>query len=149
MTNEEKATKYKAQRKEFYRAYGQFALEFQIMCEEILCCVIAIIKVGPTNGDAANTKLVSLTGGLLIKKFEDLYCTFYKSNELQIAHLKPLFEFLHALNLKRNDIIHGTWQIGFWEIDQIDFDWMIGFKHTSSKNGVVTKLLNYSSVTIT
>lgn len=137
--------KYNLQTNDLYRAYGQFAIDFEQMCRNMKLCIIFIMhNRGLTNQELTRVLLADQTAAPLISKLRAFIAIFYKNNPEEINHVEPLFKFCLSINEKRNEIIHGNWFIGWTSSEQTEFDTANGMKDKITKKGVELKKYDFT-----
>jgi hypothetical protein len=132
---------------ELYKAYGKFAIEFEQMCLAIRTCIIFTMhKNGLTEQTFIRILLADQTAHPLIAKLRSFVAVLYKENPQAIKHLDPLFKAAISINESRNEIIHGTWYVGWANGSMAEFDVANSMKDKLSKNGIELNALSYNSV---
>ena len=91
----------------------------------------------------ARILLADQTAYPLIAKLRSIVTVFYNDKPEVIVHLKPLFKFCLNINEQRNDIIHGTWFVGWGEQNQEEFNIASGRKDKITAKGVDLNILSY------
>ncbi len=142
----ERKDKLDNQTNDLYRAYGHFIVEFEQMCQSIRFCIIFIMDInGLKEQEFTQVLLADLTAAPLITKLRALISIIYKNDLAQIKHTEPLFKFCISINEQRNEIVHGTWSIGWASQEQKEFDIALGRKAKATKRGLEVKSYSYTA----
>ncbi|MFN3343149.1 MAG: hypothetical protein ACK40M_10660 [Flavobacteriales bacterium] len=145
MNDIERLKKYKLQTNKLYSAYGKFAVEFEQMCESIRHCLIFTLhSSGLKEQKFARILLADQTASPLISKLTAFVAEVYSKEPDKVKYLQPLFKFCIDINEKRNEIIHGTWYIGWASAEQTDFSRANGAKDKITKKGIRNDGLDFS-----
>lgn len=129
--------KYKDQTNDLYRAYGYFAIEFEVLCHNIKECIIfSLHSNGLQNQEFIRILLADQTAGPLISKLTGFIAIVYRDSKSEFDYLAPLFKFCKDINEKRNEIIHATWHIGWASDEQTEFNIASWSKDKITKEGI-------------
>jgi hypothetical protein len=142
---ESRQDKFKRETAELYQAYGKFAIEFEQMCNSMrICLIFAMHAHGLTEQRLIRIMLADLTADPLIKRLRATVGILYEKRPEDIKYLTPLFKFCIDINEKRNEIIHGTWYIGWTSAEQNEFNTASGMKEKLTKDGLRLDSYNYN-----
>lgn len=137
--------KFDSQTNELYRSYGRFAVEFEQMCRSLKSCIIFAFQIkGLSEQEFIRVLLADQTAAPLITKLRAIISIFYRDKPSEITHTDPLFKFCFLINEQRNEIIHGTWYIGWASVGQTEFDIASGMKDKVTKKGVEMNSYSYT-----
>jgi hypothetical protein len=144
MNEEERHKKFKDQTGELYRAYGEFALKFEHVCYAVHTALVFMLHMeGLKNQQVANVLLVGLTADPLRSMFAALVAETQKLDNQEKKIIDSVLKRFQALTEKRNDVIHGTWFIGWANPSDTDFSVASGLKHHRSNKGASVKSFNF------
>jgi hypothetical protein len=144
--NPERKEKYDTQTNELYRAYGRFAVEFEQMCRSLKEGIMFTLTTdGLKNQDLVRVLLADQTASPLIAKFKAFVSIVYKDNLAEAKCVDKIFKACISINEQRNEIIHGTWFIGWANEEQTEFNVADGMKDKITKNGVEQIPLSHSA----
>lgn len=139
MANETRQTKMKRQIDELYRAYGEFAVQFEHLIDGTRMAIADILQhEGLHNQQVANIILADLTAAPLRNLFGSLVGETKNLDKNDRRIFDNVLKRMQALTERRNEIIHGTWYIGWTSEVDDDFSIASGVKlHKSNKGGAV------------
>lgn len=145
MTEEQRQQKLKEQSNAQYAAYGEFAVKFEHVCQAVhTAMVFMLLKEGLRNQQVAHVLLANLTADPLRTLFAALIAETQQLTSQEKKIIDSLLKRFQSLTEKRNDIIHGTWFIGWASTDATDFSTISGFKHHRSSKGASAKSFKYT-----
>jgi hypothetical protein len=143
----DKKERLENQTSQLYQSYGKFAVEFEQMCMNIRTCITFAMHIrGLKDQELIRILLVDHTASPLISKLRSIIAILYKDEPDSIKHIDPLFKFCININERRNEIIHGSWFIGWGSTEQEDFHVATGLKDKITKKGVELNVLSYENV---
>ncbi|MGY2211745.1 hypothetical protein [Pseudomonas pergaminensis] len=146
MTEEQRMQKLKEQSKEIYAAYGEFAVKFEHVCHAVHTAMIFMLHgEGLRNQQVANVLLSGLTADPLRTIFAALVAETQELNPEDKNIISRVLKRFQKLTESRNDIIHGTWFVGYATVDATDFSRVSGLKHHRSKDGASAKSFDFSA----
>ncbi|MCG6154026.1 hypothetical protein [Leptospira bandrabouensis] len=133
-----KEEKLEQQTKDLYRAIGRFSVEFEHLCWNIKNSIVFLMQdnKNPQSQKYLRVLLADQTAYPLITKLKSISSIRLKDYQEELLLLDPLFKFCIKINETRNDIIHGTWFIGWVSEEQTEFDIAIGIKEKNIKSGI-------------
>lgn len=143
--DKEKQEKFDLQTNDLYRAYGRFAVNFEHMCSSIRTCILFAFQL--QKQELLRVLLADQTADPLIKKLRAIISIIFRKKAEEIKHIDPLFKFCISIIEKRNEIIHGTWFIGWASSEQTEFDSANGKKDKIKSEGVKTYSFYYKAET--
>jgi hypothetical protein len=140
---EERAKRLHDQSKDLYALLGEFVAKFQIICMELHAGIL--FMAGLRNESVMRAALADMTAQPLLNTYRSIASDVYKLKESQSEILLNVVNRVQALITKRNEILHGTWFIGWADTHETDFSSAGGLKARHTKDGVRQKLLGISS----
>jgi len=144
LTPEERAKKRETETTALYASLGEFVAKFELTVFSIRQLLMFVVTSHGAPQSLVTPAYAELTASPLraamlstcakaIDMRED-----YDDREREIANqiLCAICARFGKLTEARNDIVHGTWFIGWASEDQTDFTQASGFKPKNTKNGV-------------
>ena len=136
----------KSQSDDLYRAYGRFAVQFEHICHATHNAITFLLhKEGLRNQQVANIFLAGMTADPLRTLFVSLVGEVKSLNKAEQQIFDNVINRFQKLTEKRNDIIHGTWFIGWANEQDTEFSNAAGFKHHRNKDGATVKAFDFSA----
>lgn len=130
---------------DLYREIGRFVVQFEHMCFELRAGItFTLQKFGLKNQQLAHILTSELTAEPLRTLLQSLLSEIEEFDDSDRKIFKAIFKKAQDLIKSRNDIIHGTWFIGWASEDQTDFRIANGHKLQRKASGLAVKELNYS-----
>jgi len=143
MNEEERQQQFKDQTGELYRAYGEFAVKFEHVCHAVHTAMVFMLHMeGLKNQQVAHVLLAGLTADPLRSMFAALVAETQQLDNQEKKIIDSVLKRFQGLTEKRNDVIHGTWFIGWANPSDIDFSVAPGFKHRRSNKGASVEPFN-------
>jgi len=132
---------YKNQTKELYASLGKFMVKFELVCHNMRVAITFILdNSGLKNQQVANIILTGQTAEPLKSILRSLIGETVQLNENEQKVIKNIFGRIQQLIENRNNIVHGTWFIGWSNDAMTDFSEASGFKLYKNKDGSATKI---------
>jgi hypothetical protein len=131
-----------AQTSELYRSIGEFVVKFERVCYSLTMGIMAMLeRSGLRDQQISNVFLAGLTAEPIRTLFESLAAQTDWLKTEERGRLKTLLLRFQKLTSERNDVVHGTWLIDFYNYASHaqDFSTAFGMKLHKNKNGVATK----------
>lgn len=131
---ESREQRYERQTKEQYAAIGKFVVKFELVCFYLRSTMSNFLQSsGLKKQELARIVFGhrSMTADALREVYMAMTVELYGDNVV----LKDFRSRFQRLTEKRNDIVHGTWFVGWASEDQEDFSAIRGFKDSISKSG--------------
>lgn len=145
MNEDERQKKLKEQSDELYRSYGEFSVKFEHVCHAIHTAMVFMLQMdGLKNQQVAQVLLAGHTADPLRSLFSALVAETQRLDQTDKKILDSVLKRFQALTERRNDIIHGTWFIGWASATDTDFSVASGHKHHRSNKGASSKTFSYS-----
>ncbi len=127
---------------EIHRSMGEFSVTFEQVCHALQTGIVFILdRAGLTNQKISQILLSGITAEPLRALFEALVAETTEFNEKEKLILRNALKRFQELTSARNDIIHGTWFIGWGNESTTDFSSASGMKFHKNKTGAVIKNL--------
>lgn len=146
MNEEERQQKFKVQTGELYRAYGEFAVKFEHVCHAVHTAMVFMLHMeGLKNQQVAHVLLAGLTADPLRSMFAALVAETQQLDNQEKKIIDSVLKRFQSLTEKRNDVIHGTWFIGWANPSDIDFSVASGLKHHRSNKGASARSFNFGA----
>jgi hypothetical protein len=133
----ERAKKYQTQTQELYALLGKFTAKFELFCLAMKTGIIFLAHLqGLKNPKLMQAITAELTASQLLKAYQSIAIDMPGLTRAGKGILSKIHKRAMALIEKRNDIIHGTWFIGWASPHDVDFSSCAGFKFKNFKQGV-------------
>ena len=133
------------QPKDLYAALGQFVVAFELLIHEIRSNLLRTVCEPGTMVNLVQPAYADLTADPLARIYLATMSQAIEQSKMAIEDKlegKKILANIHTrirnLITERNEIVHGTWFIGF------DFDVTTGFKQTNTKDGTTYKNIERS-----
>lgn len=145
MSPEERQQRHDEQTKEIYAGLGEFVASFELMVFWGLRT--PLIQLWSNNSrelqQLVQPAVADLTADPILKIYQATYSTAIQQSRLIPEEkaegeriLVDVCKDVRELIQTRNEIIHGTWFIGWASSEDTDFSVASGVKPTNTKNGV-------------
>jgi len=142
--DEDTSKKYEDQTEDLYAALGKFAVEFEHVCNYLRLIIMAILsKEGLDNEKVMQILLADQTAEPLRALMMSLIAETHKLSETDQNIVNKITNRVQKLTKKRNDVLHGTWFIGWASTGDEDFTNAAGVKFKKDKKGDATKSINW------
>ena len=143
--DEEAKRKFDEQTEDLYAALGRFAVEFEHVCNYLRSIIMTILsKEGLGNQQVMQILLSDLTAEPLRSLVGSLIPETQQLSETDRKIVSKILNSVQDLAKNRNDVLHGTWFIGWASIGDTEFKNAPGIKYKKDKNGVATKTFNWT-----
>ena len=142
--DEDTTKRYKEQTEDLYAALGRFAVEFEHVCYYLRLIIMAILsKEGLSNEKVMHILLSDQTAEPLRALMMSLISETHKLSEIDKKIVNKIACRVQELTKKRNDVLHGTWFIGWAHDGDEDFTNAPGVKFKKNKKGAATMNINW------
>lgn len=132
--------KYENQTKEIYRAIGQFAVKFEEMCYAMRNTILYIFQNdGLKTQSLAQGMMAYHPAKLLADVFVAMVVEVRKDNQDDMEIIRKVKSQLEKFIVKRNDVIHSMWFVGWASLEQDDFSTATSATHKRTIRGVEFK----------
>lgn len=132
--------KYDEQTEDLYAAIGRFAVEFEHVCHRMRVIIMTILgKEGLANDKVMQILLSEQTAEPLRGVVVSLIYETQTLSDTDRKIVHKILKEIQDLTKLRNDVIHGTWFIGWVSSDDTEFTDALGIKFKKDKDGVATK----------
>jgi hypothetical protein len=139
----DRQAKYETQTAQLYAGLGEFVAQF----EQLIFAMRYILPMAFGGGRETNGLIApayaELTADPLRRVFGSTMAiaidqSALSAEEKAVGHtvLRSITKRIQTLTEKRNEIVHGTWFIGWASAEQSDFSTASGFKPKNTKEGV-------------
>ncbi len=136
--------KYEEQTEDLYAAFGKFAVEFEHICNYLRAITKTILaREGLQNERVMHVILAALTAEPLRTLVQSLIHETLTLSDTDKKIVRKLLNRMQELTKTRNEVLHGTWFIGWAGVDD-DFSNAPGIKIKSNKEGAVVKSFNWN-----
>ena len=143
--DEETKRKFDVQTEDLYAAIGRFAVEFEHVCNYLRIIIMTILsKEGLGNQQVMQILLADLTAEPLRSLVASLIPETQNLSETDRKIVSKILNPVQDLTKTRNDVLHGTWFIGWVSIGDTEFKNTPGVKYKKDKTGVATKTSNWT-----
>lgn len=147
MEKEERQNNFHDQTGELYRAYGEFAVKFEHVCHAVHTAMVFMLHMeGLKNQQVAHGLLAGLTADPLRSIFAMLVAETQQLDNQEKHIVNSVLKRFQKLTERRNDVLHGTWFIGWGHPSDTDFSVASGIKHHRSNKGASSKSFKFSTV---
>ena len=128
---------------ELYRGIGEFVVEFEHVCSNVQGFIIVLLQhAGLRDQAISHILLAGITADPLRTLLESLIRETRTLKDVEEKILTDGVKRFQELTQARNDIVHGTWFIGYGNKETIDFSKASGVKLHKNKSGAAVKRLN-------
>jgi hypothetical protein len=146
MTPEERNEKFDRQTEEQYSALGRCVVHFELLVNAMRVGIVTILEQnGLRNQQLTNILLANITAAPLKQVLQAIVGQVVRLNSTERGICDRIFERVEALTKRRNEIVHGTWFIGWVGVEDVDFSVARGHKLTRGKTGASVKSLDCSA----
>ena len=140
--DKEKQQQREASTSKQYAAIGEFAVKFEQICFALHTTILFILHgEGLRNQQVGRAVLAGLTAEPLASTFAASVVEAKELDDDDKKVIKIALKRFKSLTERRNEIIHGSWFIGWASKGQTDFSEMRGLKQGRSQKGVTAKSL--------
>lgn len=144
MTPEERTNRYELQTNELYAGLGEFVATFELIVQSMRTGLIFLYNKGDGHHQMIiQTALADKTAESMRSTFVSAFATFINQNEhdqeekeRSLRILNNLSDQIQNLSKTRNEIVHGTWFIGWASQEDTDFSVAPGYKPINKKSGI-------------
>lgn len=132
--------KFDQQTKDIYSTIGEFAVQFEHVCHYMKLIIMTILaKEGLTNERVLHVLLADYTAEPLRGLVLSLLNETHNLSQADKKIVEWILNRVQKLTGKRNDVIHGTWFIGWAHYEDTEFKDAPGIKFHKNKKGASTK----------
>ena len=143
--DEETQHKFDEQTEDLYAALGRFAVEFEHVCNYLRVIIMTILnKEGLKNEQVMQILLADLTAEPLRSLVVSLIPQTHKLSQTDKKIVSRILKNVQDLTKNRNDVLHGTWFIGWASVGETEFKNAPGLKFKKDKSGAATKSFNWT-----
>jgi len=143
--DEETKHKIDEQTEDLYAAIGHFAVEFEHVCNYLRIIIMTILsKEGLGNEKVMQILLSDLTAEPLRSLVSSLISETQQLSEADRKIVSKILTSVQDLTKNRNDVLHGTWFIGWGFSSDTECKTAPGIKFKKDKGGVATKTFNWT-----
>ena len=133
---------YEEQTENLYASIGRFAVEFEHVCNYLSSIIMTILtKEGLENENVIQILLADQTAEPLRALVMALIPEILELSDKDKKIVKNIITRVQELTKKRNEVVHGTWYVGWFGTDKDEFTVAPGRKYKKNKNGCATKKL--------
>lgn len=144
MNEEERVKTRDLQTRELYANIGEFIVKFEHVCCTMQKAIMFMIHgQGLQNQQVANVLLAGYTADHLRTLFESLIGELINPNDKERKIINNIISRVQKITEKRNDVVHGTWFIGWGNETTQDFSEALGYKLHKNKQGAALKSLKH------
>jgi len=142
--DEDTKQKYEEQTEDLYAAIGRFAVEFEHVCYRMRVIIMTILaKEGLSNEQVMQILLSDQTAEPLRAVVASLISETATLSDTDRKIVNKILKEIQDLTKLRNDVIHGTWFIGWASFEDTEFKNAPGIKFKKDKAGVATKTFSW------
>ncbi len=133
-----------SQMKELHRAIGEFAVAFEsVTHQEWRCISWLLASAGLKDRHIVQILLAGYTAGRMRAMLQSLLGHIRPENAAEEAIIKDFLDRHQQLITRRNDVLHGTWFIGYGNEETTDWSTAVGFKLGKDGKGAKHKTFEY------
>ncbi len=133
-----------AQMRALHQAIGEFAVEFETVTHQEWRCVNALLEhVGLHDQGVAQVLFADYTSEPMRAMLQSLIGEVRKPDAAEAAIVKNLLDRHQKLISRRNEVMHGTWLIGWGNEEKTDWGTAVGWKLGKNKQGAKVKGFRY------
>ncbi|MCH7821787.1 MAG: hypothetical protein IIA07_07195 [Proteobacteria bacterium] len=130
--------------KGLHRAIGEFVVEFEAITHQQWRCILWLLaSAGLKDQDIVHILLADYTAEPMRVMLQSLIGHMRPTNADEEAIVKNLLDRHQKLISRRNDVIHGTWVIGYGNDQTTDWGTALGLKFSKNKKGANVKEFQY------
>lgn len=138
--------KFKEQTKDLYAALGRFAVEFEHICNYLRLIIMTILsKEGLNNDKVMQIILADQTAEPLRALVMPLISETQELTEADRKIVSKILTLVQELTKIRNNVIHGTWYIGWVSIGNDECTGAPGVKFKKDQKGAATKNFDWKT----
>ena len=142
--DEDTKKKFEEQTEDLYAALGRFAVEFEHVCNYLRVIIMTILnKEGLNNEKVMQILLSDQTAEPLRALVGSLIPETQKLTGMDKKIVSKILNRVQKLTKTRNDVLHGTWFIGWASVGDDEFTGAPGVKFKKDKKGAATKNFNW------
>ncbi len=132
------------QMKDLHRAIGEFAVAFESITHQEWNCILWLLAAaGLQDQQIVQILLADYTAERMRAMLQSLIGHMRPENAAEKAIVKNLLDRHQKLISRRNDVLHGTWFIGYGNEETTDWSTAVGFKLSKDKKGAKHKTFEY------
>jgi hypothetical protein len=140
--DEELKEKFQEQTEDLYAAIGRFVVEFEHVCNYMRNIIMTILaKEGLSNDNVMQILLSDQTAEPLRSVVTSLIAETQMLSVQEKTIINKITSRVQDLTKTRNDVIHGTWFIGWASVGDKEFTEAPGIKFKKIKKGLLLKTL--------
>ena len=133
-----------SQMKDLHRAIGEFAVAFESVTHQEWRCILWLLEsAGLKDPKIVQILVAEYTAEPMRAMLQSLIGHIRLENAAEKAIVKNLLDRHQKLISRRNDVLHGTWFIGYGNEETTDWSTAIGFKLGRDKKGAKHKTFEY------
>ncbi len=130
--------------KELHGAIGEFAVAFESVTHQEWRCILWLLEsAGLKDKQIVQILVADYTAELMRVMLQSLIGHIRPENPAEKAIVKNLLVRHQKLISRRNDVLHGTWFIGYGNEETTDWSTAVGFKLGKDKKGAKHKTFEY------
>lgn len=150
LSPEQRARLHRSQTEALYAGLGKFVAAFEMIVFNMRQRLMFMLTKTGLDQQLVSPAFAELTAGPLLSVFRATVSTAISKSAVYAddekvagqAILDNIYNRILTMTQRRNEIVHGTWFIGWASADQNDFGEADGFKPKNTKSGV--KITNIS-----
>ena len=144
--DEDTKKKYEEQTEDLYAALGKFAVEFEHICHYLRLIIMAILdNEGLHNEKVMQILLADLTADPLRTLVMSLVAETQDVSDVEKKIISMILNRVQNLTKTRNDVLHGTWYIGWAAAGDDEFTGAPGIKIKKNKKGAAPKTFDWKA----
>lgn len=150
MSPEERKIKYDQQTESLYAGIGEFVVAFEMLVHAMRNSLVLLLSHGSALGPlAVQPAFADMTAAPLKSAYLASFSVAIRQCGLDEAEkslgqkiLLDVCKRIQAMTVSRNEIVHGTWFIGWASDTDTDFSVAQGFKPKNSKTGTKHEVIS-------
>ena len=130
--------------KDLHRAIGEFVVAFETVTHHEWRCILWLLAgAGLKDQQIVQILLAGYTAEPMRVMLQSLIGHIRPENAAEKAIVKNLLVRHQKLISRRNEVLHGTWFIGYGNEETTDWSTAVGFKLDKDRKGAKSKTFEY------
>lgn len=129
-----------------YAALGRFVAEFELVCWQMRMVILSVLQqAGLQNQQLAHVITADMTADPLRSIAQALIGEAMKLSAADLEVCDNIFKRIANATKTRNDVVHGTWFIGWAGSGDSDFSVASRMKQARGKRGVLHRSIDFTA----
>ena len=145
MNEEERKQRAREDTDKIYHSIGKFVVKFELVCHQLQTGIVCLLnRKGLQDQSVSQILVAGLTAEPLRVQYQSLMAQIMPLNSTEEKMVQDALKRFQELTSKRNDVIHGTWFIGYGNEQTTDFSKAMMNKQHKTKQGSNPKCYSYT-----